>query len=101
MGVPRFFTAILKKYRQTHFSDPNFKFEYLFMDYNAFIHNVIPEFFNNTTYEEFKKITVSKREQSIADFVVKKTIQYVKELKPSKLLYLAIDPRLRDKNSSE
>lgn len=91
MGVPRFFIEILKKYKKTHFSSENFKFEYLFMDYNAFIYPSSREYLKTISYDKFQKMTVSKREQAIADFVVKKTIQYVKELNPSKLLYLAID----------
>ena len=91
MGVPRFFIELLKKYKNTHFSDPNFKFEYLLMDYNAFIYPSVVTFFKQTPYESFKKLTEAKREQAIANFVVEKTIDYVNELKPEKLLYIAFD----------
>ena len=91
MGVPRFFIELLKKYKDTHFSDPNFKFDHLLMDYNAFIYPVVATFFKETPYDEFNKLTESKREQSIANFVVEKTIEYVNELKPEKLLYIAFD----------
>jgi 5'-3' exonuclease len=91
MGVPRFFIELLKKYKDTHFSDPNFKFEHLFMDYNAFIYPAVNTFFKETLYEEFNKLTEAKREQAIANYVVNKTIDYVNELKPEKLLYIAFD----------
>jgi hypothetical protein len=60
MGVPRFFIELLKKYKDTHFSDPDFKFEHLLMDYNAFIYPSVASFFKQTPYESFKKLTESK-----------------------------------------
>jgi len=91
MGVPRFFIELLKKYKDTHFADPNFKFQYYFMDYNAFIYGALTAFFKQTTYEEFEKLTTSKREQLVANFIVEKTIEFVNEIKPEKLLYIAFD----------
>jgi len=91
MGVPRFFTELLKKYRNTHFSDPNFIFQHLFMDYNAFIYPSLDAFFKQTSYEAFGKLSVSKREQAVANFVVERTIAFVNEIKPEKLLYIAFD----------
>lgn len=92
MGVPRFFIDILKKYKTTHFKHTSdFKFQYFFMDYNAFIYPSVAKFFKETTYESFQKLSVNKREQAISDFIVDRTIDYVNELKPEKMLYIAFD----------
>lgn len=91
MGIPRFFIEILKKYRNTHFSDPDFEFHHLFMDYNAFIYPARVEFLKKNSYDDLNKLSVSKREQALANFIVKKTIDFVNEIKPTKLLYLAFD----------
>lgn len=91
MGIPRFFIEILKKYKKTHFADPNFKFHHLFMDYNAFIYPARAAFLKQTSYDEFKKLSVSKREQALANFVVERTIEFVNEIDPEKLLYIAFD----------
>lgn len=91
MGIPRFFINILKRYKNTHFADPKFKFHHFFMDYNAFIYPAKAAFFKQTSYEEFKKLSIAKREQALADFVVKRTIEFVNEIAPEKLLYIAFD----------
>jgi 5'-3' exonuclease len=92
MGVPRFFIEILKKYKNTHFWDPNFRSQYFFMDYNAFIHNTRYSFFKQITYAELEKLSVSKREQALANYVVEKTLEFVNNVvKPEKLLYIAFD----------
>lgn len=91
MGIPRFTINLFKKYKNVHFSKPEFVFNHLFMDYNAFIHTVIKQFYKNIEYEDFKKLTVAKREQSFSDFIVKKTIDFVNDVKPDKSLHLAFD----------
>ena len=92
MGIPRFFIQLLKKYRNTHFWDPAFKAQIFLMDYNAFIHNALHEFLKQKKYDEFEKLTVSKREDEFTNFIVKKTIDFVNEVaKPEKLLYIAFD----------
>jgi 5'-3' exonuclease len=91
MGIPRFYIELLKKYKDTHFSDPNFKVHNLFMDYNAFIYPVRAEFFKQKSYDEFSKLSVAKREQELANFVVEKTIEFINEISPEKLLYIAFD----------
>ena len=91
MGVPRFFIEILKKYKKTHFSDPSFKFQYYFMDYNAFIYKSISLFFNDVKYDEFKQLSMSKRETTLSTFIVNETIKHVNEISPEKLVYIALD----------
>ena len=91
MGIPRFTINLFKKYKNVHFSKPSFVFNHLFMDYNAFIHNNIKKFYKSTTYQTFEKLTSVKREQAISDFIVKKTIDFVNELKPDTSLYIAFD----------
>ena len=93
MGIPRFFINLLKKYRNTHFKwDSDFKCQYFFMDYNAFIHNTRYSFLKQTTYLELEKLSVAKREQALADYVVEKTLEFVNNIvKPEKLLYISFD----------
>ena len=81
MGIPRFFINLLKKYRNTHFKwDSDFKCQYFFMDYNAFIHNTRYSFLKQTTYLELEKLSVAKREQALADYVVEKTLEFVNNI---------------------
>ena len=92
MGIPAFFREIFNKYKDTHFWDPKFVCQIFLMDYNAYIHNVYREYFKTVTYDEFKKMSPSKREQNVANFVVEKTIDFVNNVaRPDKLLYIAID----------
>ena len=95
MGVPRFFIDILKKYKTTHTghtaNTSDFKFQHLFMDYNAFIYPSVASYWKQISYDNFQKLSVSKREQAVADFIVERTVEYVNELKPEKLLYIAFD----------
>jgi len=92
MGVPRFFRNLLKKYRNTHFWDPNFVSDYFFMDYNAFLYKCISDLFKKLPYAEFKRMTFSQREDVIIDYIVKETISFSNNIgRPRKLLYLAFD----------
>ena len=92
MGIPRFYINILKKYKNTHFWDPNFKHQCFFMDYNAFIHHHFRFFFKQITYEKLEKLSVAKREQAVADYITEKTLEFVNEVvKPEKMLYIAFD----------
>ena len=92
MGVPRFFIELLKKYRNTHFWDSNFRSQYFFMDYNAFIHKTRHSFMKEKKYEDLVKLSVSKREQLLANYIVDKTLEFVNNVtKPEKLLYIAFD----------
>jgi len=91
MGIPRFFINIIKKYKDTHFRGKGFEFQNLFMDYNAFLYPSMIEFSKKYSYEEVKKLTDTKRETLLAEFITNRTINYVNELKPEKLLYIAFD----------
>ena len=92
MGIPRFYINILKKYKNTHFWDPNFKHQCFFMDYNAFIHHHFRFFFKQITYEKLEKLSVAKREQAVADYITEKTLEFVNDVvKPEKMLYIAFD----------
>ena len=93
MGVPRFFIEILKKYKNTHFVNTDFVYNTFFMDYNAFIHNNVKgEYFKQTTYEKFEKLTSLQKDKEIANFVVQKTLEYINtQIKPTKTLYIAFD----------
>lgn len=92
MGIPSFFREILTKYQNTHFWDPNFVVKYLLLDYNAMVHNMVAQYFKSVSYDAFKSIPVSKRDDIIVKFVIEKTLEFVNEVvKPERLLYIAID----------
>ena len=92
MGVPAFFREIFNKYKDTHFWDPKFRSQIFLMDYNAFIHNVYHDYLKEVKYDDFKKLTPTKRDQAIANYVVQRTIDFVNNTaRPEKLLYIAID----------
>ncbi len=91
MGIPKFFSNIFKKYPETHFVDKKFVTDVLLLDYNSFIY-AYREYFKQTTYDKFKKLAKSKREEKIIDFVIKRTLDFVNNVvKPRKMLYIAID----------
>lgn len=91
MGIPKFFSNIFEKYPKSHFVDKKFRTDVLLMDYNGFIYSY-PEYFKLTTYENFSKLTKSKREEKIVDFIINKTLNFVnEEVQPQKMLYIAID----------
>lgn len=93
MGVPRFLIEILKKYKNTHFVNTDFVYNTFFMDYNAFIHNTVKgEYFKQTTYEKFEKLTSLQKDKEIANFVVQRTLEYINtQIKPTNTLYIAFD----------
>lgn len=91
MGIPRFFINILKKYKNTHFRGKGFKFQNLFMDYNAFLYPALGEFCKKYSYGEIEKLSEAKRETLLSEFITQKTIDYVNELQPEKFLYIAFD----------
>ncbi len=92
MGIPKFFSNIFEKYPKSHFVDKKFRTDVLLMDYNGFIYTAYGEYFKQLTYEKFSKLTKSKREEKIVDFIIKKTLEFVnEEVKPQEMLYIAID----------
>lgn len=91
MGIPRFFINIIKKYKETHFRGKGFKFQNLFMDYNAFLYQALKEFSKKYSYGEIEKLSEAKRETLLSEFITEKTINYVNELQPERLLYIAFD----------
>jgi 5'-3' exonuclease len=92
MGIPSFFREILTKYENTHFWDPNFVVKYLLLDYNAMIHKMVSDYFKTVEYDTFKKLSASKKDEKIIQFIIEKTLYFVNSvIKPEKLLYISID----------
>lgn len=92
MGIPSFFREILTKYKKTHFWDPEFVVQYLLLDYNAMIHNMVSQYFKEVSYDMFSNLSSSKKDEKIINFILSKTLDFVNNVaKPKKLLYISID----------
>ena len=89
MGIPGLFSNILKKYKDTIYWKP-LKTDYYFMDYNSFMHITISKFISKNK-DKLIKLTLSKTENEIIKDLIDKTSEMVKQIKPQKLLYIAID----------
>jgi 5'-3' exonuclease len=87
MGIPAFFRIIITKYQTTHFWDPKFALDHLFIDANSIIYNV-----NHALGKTDFKGSLADYEQaiivSVIDYIHKLTrdICHVK-----KVLYIAFD----------
>lgn len=89
MGIPGLFSNILKKYKDTVYWK-YLKTDYYFMDYNSFMHIIISKFISENK-DKLIKLSSSKIENEIIKDLINKTSEIVKQIKPQKLLYLAID----------
>lgn len=91
MGVPRLFKIILEKYVKSHQHVDSQSIQYFFMDFNPIIYSCYHEFVK----AQGKKIhTISQAtiESGIIENVVKKTRHMICDIvKPTKLVYIAID----------
>ena len=83
MGIPSYFSYIIKKYEKTIMHTPNSGyFQSLFMDCNSIIYDALKniEFVNTPDYE-----------RDIVDFVIAKIEDYIHLIKPSNTIFLAFD----------
>ena len=81
MGIPSYFSYIIKKYEKTIMHTPNSGyFQSLFMDCNSIIYDALKniEFINTPDYE-----------RDIVDFVIAKIEDYIQLIKPSNTIFLA------------
>lgn len=83
MGIPSYFSYIIKKYEKTIMKTPERGyFQSLFMDCNSVIYDALKniEFTDQNTYE-----------RDIVDFVISKIEDYIQLIKPSNTIFLAFD----------
>ena len=91
MGVPGYFKTLIKENPELLYFNSKEENEYLFMDYNNIIHTAYQEYLKKMEGKLDKK-TKSVIEKEIIKYVIEKTIYIVtKIVKPSKLLFIAMD----------
>ena len=91
MGVPGYFKTLIRENPELLYFNSKEVSEYLFMDYNNIIHTAYQEYLKKMEGKLDKK-TKSVIEKEIIQFVVDKTIYIVtKIVKPTKMLYIAMD----------
>ena len=91
MGVPGYFKKLIALNPELLYFNSKEVTEYLFMDYNNIIHTAYREYLKKMEGKLDKK-TKSVIEKEIIQFVVDKTIYIVtKIVKPTKMLYIAMD----------
>ena len=86
MGIPSYFSQIIKKYASIVQSLTNKNFdsiEHLFMDCNSIIYDSVHEIQYNNNNIEF--------ENDVIKLVIEKIDNYVQTIKPTKNLYIAFD----------
>ena len=86
MGIPSYFSQIIKKYASIVQCLMNKKFEsieHLFMDCNSIIYDSVHELQYNNNDIEFEK--------DVIKLVIDKIDNYVQTIKPTKTLYIAFD----------
>ena len=94
MGVSGLLRNVIEKHPTTILTAPNtnIKVHYLYLDFNSFIYNAIHSFPNNEIYDFSVEEQVIEYEKKLVQLVIKETIRLsTKIVKPSKLLYIAID----------
>jgi 5'-3' exonuclease len=81
MGIPYYFSFIIKKYKYIikKFNNANLKVEYLYMDCNSIIYDVI------------NSHNVTKIHDEIINGVIKKIEEYIYKIKPEKQVMIAFD----------
>lgn len=88
MGIPSYFSYIIKNYsniiRNLQFHSNNTNFEYLYMDCNSIVYDVYNSMPKDTT-------DTSAIETKIIDSVILKIDQYIKIIRPSRLVFIAFD----------
>lgn len=94
MGVSGLLRNVVEKYKNVIKPAPNpsTKVHYLYIDFNSFIYNTINAFPANIVYDFDNEKDVLKYEKKLVKLVIENTINLVnKVVKPSKLVYIAID----------
>lgn len=90
MGVPGYFKTLLKRNKELLNLSLN-NIDYFFMDYNNIIHTAYQEYLNNTN-DELEKLTKSKLQNNIIDYIIQKTLYIVNNIvNPKELLFIAMD----------
>ena len=91
MGVPGYFKTLIRENPELLYFNSKEENEYLFMDYNNIIHTAYQEYLKKMEGKLDKK-TKPAIEKEIIKYVIEKTIYIVtKIVKPSKLLFIAMD----------
>jgi 5'-3' exonuclease len=90
MGVPGLFRDIVKKHKETYYWKNNEKISYLFMDFNANMHNIIARYMSENK-EKLEKLTKAKIETLLIAEIINEAIKIRKVINPTKLLYIALD----------
>jgi len=91
MGVPGYFKTLIKNNPELLFFTNDEVTDHLFMDYNNLIHTAYYEYLKKMDGKLSKK-TKYHIEKEIIKFVIDKTIYIVtKVIKPTQLLYIAMD----------
>ena len=87
MGVPGYFKSLIKAHPELLTPTINNN-EYLFFDYNNLIHSSYQKYLKSNNCSNKNSSTI---ENEIIKFVIEQTLYYIKIVKPSKLIYLAMD----------
>lgn len=87
MGVPGYFKTLIKAHPELLTSNITNN-EYLFFDYNNLIHSSYQKYLKSNNCSNKNSSTI---ENEIIKFVIEQTLYYIKIVKPSKLIYLAMD----------
>ena len=87
MGVPSLFVELVKKYKNIIFHNPNLKIDSLYLDYNCGIHPACYRILEK--YPDYKD--TDWLEDKMLDEIISYLDKIIKFVKPSKLIYLAID----------
>ena len=87
MGVPGYFKTLIKAHPELLTPSINNN-EYLFFDYNNLIHSSYQKYLKSNNCSNKNSSTI---ENEIIKFVIEQTLYYIKIVKPSKLIYLAMD----------
>ena len=91
MGVPGYFKTLIMQNPDLLYFNSKEHNDYLFMDYNNIIHTAYQEYLKKMDTKLDKK-TKATIEKEIIKFVIEKTIYIVtKIVKPTKLLFIAMD----------
>lgn len=84
MGIPSYFSYIIKKYEKTIMKTPTHGyFQSLFMDCNSIIYDGLHNIEYNENHDEY--------ERQIIAFVIAKIEDYIHLIKPSNTIFLAFD----------
>lgn len=91
MGVPGIFRIILEKYNKCHQKIGDQSMDDLYMDFNPIIYSAYYRAIASYGYDHLSKLNIEQLEQIIINLTVDKAVDIVEIVKPSRLLYIAID----------